>query len=88
MTDKPALAVVPFPQNEAAKIKGQTPLELLEELVADVRAGKVTIAKGPLVFWLNADGRPQLWRKSVSTLEQIGYGELVKQMAMDEWREG
>lgn len=81
--------VAKFPQTDEAKVKGQSAIELLEEFVADVRAGKENLDNGKVfIFWLDEKWRPRMWRKGTSILEQIGYGELIKAMAMEEWRTG
>lgn len=45
MADSKLAVVAKFPQSDAAKVKGQTPLELLEEFVAEVRAGTIVIRR-------------------------------------------
>ncbi len=66
------------------------PRDALKEFVADVESGKITLGN-VMIFWVEPtpDGRrvPHYWLGNVSITEQIAYGELVKTMAMDDWRE-
>lgn len=66
-----------------------TPLELLTEFTEKVRDGRI-VASNLMVFYVERepDGtlRPHYWVANVSTAEQIAYGELMKQMALDDWR--
>jgi len=66
-----------------------TPLSVLEEFTEDVRSGKIK-AENVMVFYVakNAEGRliPHHWTQNVSIAEQIAYGELIKTLALEEWK--
>lgn len=66
-----------------------TPLGVLEEFVADVRSGKLHPQK-VMIFYVepDADGRlrPHYWCQQVSIAEQMAYGELIKALALEDWK--
>lgn len=67
-----------------------TPISVFEEFIADMKAGKIKPEK-TMIFYLetNAAGRliPHYWCQSISTAEQIAFGELIKHLAMQDWQE-
>ena len=66
-----------------------TPIELLEEFVADVKSGKI-IPEDVMIFYVERDKdgtvRPHYWLQNVSPQLQIAYAVLLQQMALDEWK--
>lgn len=86
MADKPKLVTL-TPKAPEPK---WDPTDALKEFVSGVESGKIVLAN-VMIFWVEPtpDGRrvPHYWTAGCSVLEQIGYGELIKQMAMDDWRQ-
>lgn len=84
---RPKLLAMPQKPEPA---KPWQPVEALREFLQDVITGKIEPAN-VMIFWVEnrPDGRrvPHYWTAQVSILEQIGYGELIKTMAMEDWRE-
>jgi hypothetical protein len=68
-----------------------SPEQLLEEFLADIRAGKIT-PTNLMVFWMNEEGggqlRPCRWIANVSRSDEIAYFTLGIHKAVDDWRGG
>lgn len=84
--EKPNLTLHKFPKQPPAAWLEETPLEYLEELVAQKKAGAPL--RGVLIFFIDDQGKPHIWRKGVGISEQISFGNLLIEMGLKEWREG
>lgn len=66
-----------------------SPVELLEELLADVKAGKV-VPLNMMVFFTeqlpDQKERPRTWSANVSRAEAIAYCTLEIQRTLEDWR--
>lgn len=69
--------------------KPWSPVELLEEFVAEIKAGKVK-PDNLMVFFLESqpDGRqrPHVWSANVSRAEAIAFCQLETARSIEEWR--
>lgn len=84
------LKIVPI-SSKSASSASWTPEQLLEEFLADLRAGKIHPAN-LLVYWMddegNPDGRlsPRRWIANVSRSEEIAFHTLGIHRAVEDWR--
>lgn len=80
-----AVATFPKPKTEAR----WTPIGVLKDFLADVESGKI-VPDCVMIFWVERreDGRfvPHYWTQNVTNPLQIGYGELIKSMALEDWK--
>lgn len=84
---KRPFALVKFPARTPA-IKW-TPVEMVEEFLADLKANKETPDR-MLIVWFSAEAdgslRPHRWYAGMTRADEIALLELAKQIAMDDWR--
>lgn len=89
MSDAPKLSVVDFPKEKVQVV--WTPESCIQEFLDDVKAGRV-VPNNVMIFYVeeNKEGRlvPHYWLQNVSHSEQIAYGTLIQQMALEDWRQG
>lgn len=70
-----------------------SPEQLLEELLADLRAGKIH-PTNLMVYWLDDDGKPdgrlipRRWIANVTKAEEIALHTLGVHKAIEDWRTG
>lgn len=90
---QPERRVFSLVEKRQEQIKGEQPLkaeEMLDELSADIKAGKVN-PEAVMVFVLDKiEGgrlRPELRRANVSYAECLGYLELAQKIVLDDWRD-
>lgn len=66
-----------------------TPEKILEDFLADLRAGKVK-PTNLMMFWLerepNGNLRPHTWYANVDTTERIAFHQFGIHLAIEEWR--
>lgn len=83
--------LVPFTPKAAEGSTTWSPEQLLEELLADLRAGKIH-PLNLMVYWMDADPadggrmRPRRWIANVSRAEEIAFHMLGVHQSIDEWR--
>lgn len=88
------LSVVPFKarptQTEAEHVQ-RTCRDMLMEMVADIDAGKLAPSTMLIVFGVpvqNESGNftPGYWQHGLGTTDVVAYAELVKVMALENWK--
>lgn len=88
MPTTPRLKVVPI-ASKSSSSASWSPVQMLDEFVADVKAGKETPAK-MMIFYLVDDGAggwtPRTWFANCSKVEEIALCELAKARAIDNWK--
>lgn len=86
----PNLKVVPISTKHSSSTSW-SPEQLLEEFLAEIRAGKVH-PRNLMVYWMDDGGkagdrfRPQRWVANVSREEEIAFHTLGIHRAIDDWR--
>lgn len=65
-----------------------SPTELLEQLLADVKAGTVNPTNLMVFFTEEIDGRlrPRTWSANMSHVETIAFCEMEKARVLEDWR--
>lgn len=85
---RPALTVIHAPIRPVPD--PWTPVTLLEEFVAKLKSGEIKCSKGLMVFFLeeseNGRRRPHYWTTGLGEAEIIGFCEVAKAMAIEDWR--
>lgn len=82
--------VTPFRPKAAEVVETWSPLQLLEELVAEVKAGTVN-PQAMAIHWLESTdngtrSRPRRWQCGLSRAEEIALLEMSKLLALEDWR--
>lgn len=85
------LKLASFPVKVQTEHPSWTCVEMLEDLLADVKSGRAT-PHAMMVFYTeqqpNGNFRPHYYLKNVSASDQIAFGQLITSMALDSWRQG
>lgn len=83
--------LVPFTPKVNDSAAAWSPEQLLEELLADLRAGKIH-PTNLMVYWMDDEGaagnrlRPRRWIANVTRAEEVAFHMLGALQAIDEWR--
>jgi hypothetical protein len=67
-----------------------TPVTMLEEFLAKVKSGEIEAVKGMMVFYLTPTSdnrwRPNYWTTGLTSPEIIAFCEVLRAMAVKDWR--
>lgn len=72
----------PKPQDPWLKL---APIDYLEDLCVRVRQDPESV-RGVLIFFLDAVGKPTIWRAGCDLSQQIAFGALIQELGLAEWR--